>query len=271
MIHAAFSGCGNSTMIRNVASTDKYPMGLSSNIYRSGSMWSSANMEIWDVIGRLKSDEMHLMGISATHSNTEQPDAANALYAASIDLGFDQEEIQIIRDIFEKRGYDIGSYCGDGIVADDEDCDGNVGYATCANIGCSGGNLTCGSDCKWNYTLCASDDELVWDMTLTFDGFPRENIWLILDEDGDVVKSGGDGNEYDDLAYKSVRESFCLDRSQCYNFNLHDTKGDGIKCDNDDIYCNAELVMSVDGVPLPDIVLTSGFNLYQSFGTNCTS
>lgn len=261
---------GNASRTRNVINPNKYPLGISGDIYKSGSIWSSVNMQIWDEIGRYKSDKIHLMGISSTNKNSNQVDAANALYGASVDLGLDNEETQIIREIYEKRGYKISSYCGDGIVSDGEDCDGNVGNKTCDIINCSGGNLKCGSDCKWNFTSCASDDELVWDMTLTFDGFPRETIWAIFDTDNKVVQSKGDGSEYDDLEFVSIRESFCLDRSHCYTFNLHDTKGDGIGDENENEDENENFSIFVDGVPFNMTSFPNGFDLYYEFGTNCT-
>ncbi|PKN25742.1 MAG: hypothetical protein CVU65_07875 [Deltaproteobacteria bacterium HGW-Deltaproteobacteria-22] len=61
----------------------------------------------------------------------------------------DAADLQQVRD---------GYYCGDGRADDDigEDCEGDnlLFNATCQTMGYTGGTLTCGHDCKFDYSGC---------------------------------------------------------------------------------------------------------------------
>lgn len=51
---------------------------------------------------------------------------------------------------------DGAATCGDGIVSGSEDCDGvDLGGATCASIGMTGGTLACADDCTFDTSACA--------------------------------------------------------------------------------------------------------------------
>ncbi len=52
-----------------------------------------------------------------------------------------------------------GTYCGDGIINGDEECDGSdLGTHTCEDEGFDGGTLTCDSDCTLNDDACSNDE-----------------------------------------------------------------------------------------------------------------
>ncbi len=52
-----------------------------------------------------------------------------------------------------------GSYCGDGIINGNEECDGSdLGTYTCESEGFDGGTLTCDSDCTINDNECSNDE-----------------------------------------------------------------------------------------------------------------
>src|SRR5262249_17762160 len=49
--------------------------------------------------------------------------------------------------------------CGDGLVEEGEDCDGeNLDGATCEDIGFDGGDLACTPDCKYDISHCFCDE-----------------------------------------------------------------------------------------------------------------
>jgi hypothetical protein len=50
----------------------------------------------------------------------------------------------------------VATYCGDGQINGDEDCDGAVGLGTdCESLGLGGSGLvTCGMDCRYDLSLC---------------------------------------------------------------------------------------------------------------------
>lgn len=84
-----------------------YPGGLSGQIHTDGQIWATANMKIWDDIGREKSDKAFWSGLAMTNSGTNQNDAANAVFAASGTLGYSFAERTAIRDRFVAAGYTI--------------------------------------------------------------------------------------------------------------------------------------------------------------------
>jgi Proprotein convertase P-domain len=50
-------------------------------------------------------------------------------------------------------------YCGDGVISDGEQCDGNaLDGNTCVSLGYSSGNLSCSSDCRLNESDCVLVD-----------------------------------------------------------------------------------------------------------------
>ncbi|MEQ8904626.1 T9SS type A sorting domain-containing protein [Ekhidna sp.] len=62
---------------------------------------------------------------------------------------------------------------------------------------------------------------------LTTDNYPEETTWEILDEENNVVESGG--------PYTSNLTTYshvvCLETDKCYTFEITDSEGDGICCD----------------------------------------
>ncbi len=59
-------------------------------------------------------------------------------------------------DVSECTGgnFPTGGTCGDGIRNDDEECDKSNWGLSCSNFDYARGNLTCGSDCKFNVSRC---------------------------------------------------------------------------------------------------------------------
>ncbi len=63
-------------------------------------------------------------------------------------------------------------------------------------------------------------------LELTFDGFPRETSWILTDDEGREILSGG---PYDDEDPESTLiQQFCLDPEECYVFTIIDDFGDGL-------------------------------------------
>lgn len=210
-----------------------YPKDLIDNNHIDGQIWSSCNMEIWEAIGRFKSDTAHLLGISATNSQSNQEDLANAVYLASKDLGYTDDEINVIKDIYVARGYRVSDdVCGDGILGQFEECDGNqMGSASCSDVGCGVGIPSC-MNCKVDYSTCASEGSMLnFKLELTFDGYPEETSWVLYNVlDNSIIDNGGQGMEYNELLFQSITESICLDDFDCYRFELSDFGADGMCC-----------------------------------------
>jgi hypothetical protein len=84
-----------------------YPGGLTGQIHTDGQIWATANMKVWDDIGRQKSDKAFWTGLGMTNSGTNQNDAANAIFTASGNLGYTFAERTAIRNRFVAAGYTI--------------------------------------------------------------------------------------------------------------------------------------------------------------------
>lgn len=91
--------------VLNYAST--YPGGLVGAIHTDGQIWATANMKIWNDIGRIKADKVFWKGLSMTNSSTNQNDAANAVYAMATTLGYTLVERMAIYNRYTAAGYTL--------------------------------------------------------------------------------------------------------------------------------------------------------------------
>jgi len=87
--------------------TAVYPAGLVNQIHTDGQIWATANMKIWDDIGRQKTDKAFWSGLATTNSATNQNDAANAVYTAARNLGYSTAELLAMRNRYVAAGYTI--------------------------------------------------------------------------------------------------------------------------------------------------------------------
>lgn len=87
-----------------------YPGGLTGSIHTDGQIWATANMKIWDDIGRIKADKVFWKGLSMTNSSSSQNDAANAVFTMSATLGYTNTERQAIHTRYTAAGYTLPSF-----------------------------------------------------------------------------------------------------------------------------------------------------------------
>jgi zinc metalloprotease ZmpB len=87
--------------------TAVYPGGLVGAIHTDGQIWATAMMNVWNDIGREKSDKAFWLGLDVTNSSTNQNDAANAVYQAAINLGYSYADRLAIRTRFVAAGYTL--------------------------------------------------------------------------------------------------------------------------------------------------------------------
>ena len=73
--------------------------------HTDGQIWATALMQIWDVIGRTKTDKAFLQGLILTNSTTNQQNAAIAVRQAAINMNFPCADIQVFTQKFTARGY----------------------------------------------------------------------------------------------------------------------------------------------------------------------
>lgn len=81
-----------------------YPDGLIEQIHTDGQIWASALMEIWEQLGQQTTDLLFLEALSMTGSTSSQSDAALAFMSADSLLN-GAANIDVIRDVFQRRGY----------------------------------------------------------------------------------------------------------------------------------------------------------------------
>jgi len=82
-----------------------YPTGLVNAIHTDGQIWATANMKIWDDIGRSNADKAFWSGLDLTNSNSSQNDAANAVYQAAINMGYSYANRLAIHTRYVAAGY----------------------------------------------------------------------------------------------------------------------------------------------------------------------
>ena len=73
--------------------------------HTDGQIWVTALMQIWDVIGRTKTDKAFLEGLRLTNSSTNQQNAAIAVRQAGINMNYPCADIAEITLKFLDRGY----------------------------------------------------------------------------------------------------------------------------------------------------------------------
>lgn len=150
--------------------TATYPDGLTGQIHTDGQIWSSALLEIWEIIGRDKTDAAFLEGLAMTNSGTNQQNAAIAVRQAAIDMNYTCDEIDAFTLRFEARGYNLPVY----------ECD----TSACAITEISTSNL---SECNNNDTPGnTTDDFFTADVTVNFANVPETGT---LDLSGDGTGS----------------------------------------------------------------------------------
>jgi len=84
-----------------------YPGGLVNQIHTDGQIWASVLMEIWEIVGKEKTDKAFLEGLGMTNSNTNQQNAAIAVRQAAIDMAYTCAEIDAFTARFQARGYTL--------------------------------------------------------------------------------------------------------------------------------------------------------------------
>ena len=142
-----------------------YPGGLVGQIHTDGQIWATALLEIWEIIGRDKTDAAVLEGLAMTNSSTNQQNAAIAVRQAAIDMNYSCADIEAFTLRFEARGYVLPTY----------NC------VECSITDLQSSNL---SDCDDNGTPSDPlDDFFTADITVTFDN-PTLTGTLELTGDG---------------------------------------------------------------------------------------
>ena len=82
-----------------------YPSG--SAPHTRGQHWSTSLMRILETIGVERTDAAVIEGIAMTSSSTSQPQAAQAVLQAAIDMGYEDTEIAAMVFQFNAKGYDV--------------------------------------------------------------------------------------------------------------------------------------------------------------------
>lgn len=104
---------------RTTSYTATYPGGLVNQIHTDGQIWASVLMEIWEIVGKEKTDKAFLEGLGMTNSNTNQQNAAIAVRQAAIDMAYTCDEIDAFTTRFQARGYTLPFFICDSASIDD--------------------------------------------------------------------------------------------------------------------------------------------------------
>jgi hypothetical protein len=84
-----------------------YPGGLTGSIHTDGQIWATANMRIWNQLGRVKTDTAFWEGLGLTNGSTNQDDAAQAVIDAAGALGYSLADRTIMVNEYNASGYSV--------------------------------------------------------------------------------------------------------------------------------------------------------------------
>lgn len=84
-----------------------YPGGLTGAIHTDGQIWATANMRIWNQLGRVKTDTAFWEGLGLTNGSTNQDDAAQAVIDAAGALGYSLADRTIMVNEYNASGYSV--------------------------------------------------------------------------------------------------------------------------------------------------------------------
>jgi len=93
--------------------TDTYPSGITGGTHNDGQIISAALMQIWDAIGKTKTDAAFLEGMAMTNGSTNQKVAATAIRLAAKNMaeagtyGMTCADVDQMTTIFNARGYTL--------------------------------------------------------------------------------------------------------------------------------------------------------------------
>ncbi|MEL6141213.1 MAG: S8 family serine peptidase [Bacteroidota bacterium] len=151
-----------------------------------------------------------VLGFNPSLTSTE---VKNILYSTAIDMGPAGDDNEYANGrvnafgALQAAGGGSGPTCTDGIQNGQEtgvDC-GGPDCPSCPT-GCNGTEVT---------------------LTITLDNYPEETSWVITNDAGVTVASGGTYGSFPDGS--TITENICL-VDDCYTFTINDSFGDGICC-----------------------------------------
>ncbi|MEM9258151.1 MAG: S8 family serine peptidase, partial [Bacteroidota bacterium] len=180
-----------------------------------------------------------LLGYNASLTSTE---VKNILYSTAIDMGPAGDDNEYANGrvnalgALQAAGGGGGPTCTDGVQNGQEtgvDC-GGPDCPSCPT-GCNGTEVT---------------------LSITLDNYPEETSWVITNDAGTTIASGGTYGSSPDGS--TITENICL-VDDCYTFTINDTYGDGICCS----YGNGSYTLSNGGT-----VLASGGSFTSSEATD---
>lgn len=88
---------------RSAGITSNYPSGFVP--HGRGQHWSTSLMRVWNIIGQQRADAAVFEGIAMTNSSTRQPQAAQAVMQAALNMGYNQTELDAFCSNFQQQGY----------------------------------------------------------------------------------------------------------------------------------------------------------------------
>ncbi|QBZ97561.1 T9SS type A sorting domain-containing protein [Flavobacterium sangjuense] len=84
-----------------------YPGSITGSAHTDGQIWATALMQIWDVLGRAKTDKAFLQGLILTNTASNQQTAAIAVRQAAINMNYACADIQVMTQKFTGKGYTL--------------------------------------------------------------------------------------------------------------------------------------------------------------------
>lgn len=108
--------------------------------HTDGQIWATALMQIWDVLGKTKTDKAFLNGLALTNTSSNQQTAAIAVRQAAINMNYACADVAVMTEKFTDRGYTMpaisltmAAIANQSVTADATNTYTLPSYATLAN------------------------------------------------------------------------------------------------------------------------------------------
>lgn len=126
------------------------PLGAAADAGASATSWASSS---WSATA---------LNSAANASALRQPEVRYGTDALSQGYGFWFDQVTLTNfnlQVADSLTNNCGSLpvCGNGVKEAGEECDGgDLGTASCSDIGCGAGSVSCNANCTLNYSDCSS-------------------------------------------------------------------------------------------------------------------
>ncbi|MGB1269388.1 MAG: M43 family zinc metalloprotease [Flavobacteriaceae bacterium] len=215
-----FGRTGTATAPFNLGRTATHEVGHFLNLRH---IWGDGGCGVDDFVSDTPESDASNGGCATNHTSCGTLDMVQNYMDYSDDSCmnlFTQGQKSRMRSVLEaggsRRSLALSDKCGAVVVT--PTCTDGIQNGDETGVDCGG------SSCAPCQTACADNEVTI---SITFDNYPEETSWTLVNDGGQSVASGTYSKSNADGS--TVTETLCLP-NDCYTFTINDAYGDGICC-----------------------------------------